>query len=55
MKTFVILEKSIVKFIVVKFFISLATGISFSIACLGLMYLSNILELWHFIKFYTNG
>lgn len=35
MKTFVILEKSIVKFIVVKFFISLATGISFSIACLS--------------------
>lgn len=33
MKTFVILEKSIVKFIVVKFLISLATGISFSIAC----------------------
>lgn len=35
MKTFVILEKSIVKFIIVKFLISLATGISFSIACLA--------------------
>ncbi|HON52896.1 MAG TPA: AI-2E family transporter [Bacteroidales bacterium] len=35
MKTFVILEKSIVKFIVVKFLISLATGISFSIACVS--------------------
>jgi len=33
LKTFLILEKSIVKFIVVKFLISLGTGIGFSIAC----------------------
>lgn len=34
MKTFVILEKSIVKFLIVKFFISLATGVAFSLACI---------------------
>lgn len=32
-KTFITLEKGIVKFIVVKFLISIATGIAFSIAC----------------------
>jgi len=32
-RTFMIIEKSIVKFLIVKFLISIATGLSFSIAC----------------------
>lgn len=34
-KTFISIEKSIVKFLVVKFFVSLATGITFTIICLS--------------------
>lgn len=32
-RTFMIIEKSVVKFLIVKFLISIATGISFSVAC----------------------
>lgn len=32
-RTFMIIEKSIVKFLIVKFLISIATGLSFSVAC----------------------